>query len=271
MQHVTPNIKALKKEISRLEARIRKSGQLVIRESDQLSRVEQQLLHSRKPKPQNVLDKADKLRAKIGARKAYQKHLYGVVSGLWTRCKIIEDVANHYYKQLLKETESELGDAVDSVGRLMEITNLMEVNIPDTNNARDLFISYASEDKDKVVRPLVKFLEQLSVSIWYDEYQLRMGDSLRRSIDHGLAHSKYGLVIISPDFLRKEWTQYELDSLTAREMKGGKIILPIWHKVSKNELLEISPKLADKFALRTSDQTLEEIALHVAEILEHGK
>jgi len=128
----------------------------------------------------------------------------------------------------------------------------------------DTFISHAAEDKDLVARPLSRNLGDLGLRVWYDETVLEVGDSLRRSIDFGLSKSRFGVVVISPACLSKRWTQYELDSLNARQIDSGKIILPIWHKVSKDEVLEYSPKLADTLALHTSACTLEEIALSIA-------
>ncbi|SGZ04042.1 TIR domain-containing protein [Moritella viscosa] len=131
----------------------------------------------------------------------------------------------------------------------------------------DLFISHASEDKDEFVRPLAETLENMGVKVWYDEFTLRVGDSLRRSIDHGLVRSKYGTVIISSAFCSKNWTQYELDSMVAREMNGHKMILPIWHKVTKDDVLRFSPSLADKVALNTSINSIEEIANELRDVV----
>ena len=56
-----------------------------------------------------------------------------------------------------------------------------------TNPEWDLFIAHASEDKDEFVRPLAGRLEELGASVWYDEFQLKPGDSLISTIDRGLA------------------------------------------------------------------------------------
>ncbi len=116
----------------------------------------------------------------------------------------------------------------------------------------DIFISHASEDKDALVRPLAAQLRSHGLSIWFDETELRLGDSLRRSIDRGLSKSRYGLVILSPDFLKKEWPQKELDGLVAREDGAAKIILPIWHNLTRDEIAAYSAPLADKLAAATS-------------------
>jgi hypothetical protein len=85
--------------------------------------------------------------------------------------------------------------------------------------------------------------------VWYDEAVLKIGDSLRRKIDDGLARCDYGIIIISPSFLNKEWPQRELDGLVALEVQSGKTkILPIWHEIDKETLLRRSPILADRVA-----------------------
>lgn len=61
----------------------------------------------------------------------------------------------------------------------------------------DVFICHASEDKEDFVRPLAEALRQENVEVWYDEFTLRLGDSIRRSIDKGLKQSRFGLVVLS--------------------------------------------------------------------------
>lgn len=131
----------------------------------------------------------------------------------------------------------------------------------------DLFISHASEDKEELVRPLAVALEGLGVKVWYDEFTLKVGDSLRRSIDGGLSNSRFGTVVLSSSFFSKNWTQYELDGMTAKEMDGRKMILPIWHKVTKNEVMKFSPTLADKVALNSSLHSIDEIAQLIADVV----
>ncbi|CAA9202883.1 hypothetical protein FLA105534_04298 [Flavobacterium bizetiae] len=123
----------------------------------------------------------------------------------------------------------------------------------------DFFISHASEDKDDIVRSLADTLKENGFEVWYDEFELKIGDSLRKKIDSGLINSRFGIVIISPSFVKKNWTEYELNGMVAREMNGHKVILPIWHKISKDEVLKFSPSLADKMALNTSIHSTEEI------------
>lgn len=131
----------------------------------------------------------------------------------------------------------------------------------------DLFISHASEDKKDFVEPLVEELKKLGISVWYDKFTLKVGDSLREKIDEGLKSSRYGTIIISTSFIQKSWTGYELNSMITKEMNGHKMILPIWHKVTKSEVLNFSLALADKVALNTSINSVEEIAKQLAEVI----
>ena len=124
----------------------------------------------------------------------------------------------------------------------------------------DLFISHASEDKDTFVRPLAVALRCLEVSVWYDEFTLRLGDRLSRSIDRGLAESSFGLVVVSPAFIRKPWPEYELRGLVARETAEDRVILPIWHGVTRTDVLAFSPPLCDKVALNTAGLSAEDVA-----------
>ncbi len=96
---------------------------------------------------------------------------------------------------------------------------------------------------------------------------MKIGDKLRRSIDRGLANSRFGIVVFSPDFFQKNWTQYELDGLVQKEMTGKKAILPLWHKVSKDEVMKYSPSLADTIALNTAMYTIEELVEKLSEVL----
>src|SRR5690348_17350195 len=98
----------------------------------------------------------------------------------------------------------------------------------------DVFVSHASEDKDAVARPLAEELRRRGLDVWFDEFTLGLGDSLTESIDHGLANSRLGVVIVSPRFIAKRWPRRELQGLVIRQMSGRrKVILPVWHEVTR--------------------------------------
>lgn len=135
----------------------------------------------------------------------------------------------------------------------------------------DVFISHASEDKDDVARPLAEALRNNGLTVWYDEFELRIGDSLRRKIDKGIANSNFGVIVISRDFINKGWTNYELDGLITRTVNGEQTMLPVWHNITKREVINYSPSLADKLARSTTDFTVEEIADEIADLIQERK
>ena len=131
----------------------------------------------------------------------------------------------------------------------------------------DVFISHASEDKADFVDGLYQELDSRGIKVWYDAMSIKWGDSLRSKIDEGLRKSRFGIVILSNDYIRKGWTQYELDGLFQREMTGGKTILPIWHKITKDEVQAFSLTLAGRKALNTAMLSAEEIAIELINLL----
>lgn len=74
-------------------------------------------------------------------------------------------------------------------------------------------------------------------------------------------------MVLSHAFINKGWTNYELDGIVTRTVTGEQILLPIWHNISKQEVMEFSPSLADKVARSTATHTLEEIAKEIAELI----
>lgn len=105
------------------------------------------------------------------------------------------------------------------------------------------------------------------LKVWYDEFELKIGDSLRRKIDKGLAKSKFGVVVLSKAFIKKGWTNYELDGIITKTNTGEQVMLPIWHNITKNEVIEFSPSIADKVARNTASNTIEEIADEISDLI----
>jgi hypothetical protein len=167
----------------------------------------------------------------------------------------------------LVATPSEVARArAGTTGGRRPIRHAVDVTVR-TGDAYDLFLSHASEDKAAVVIPLAEELASRGIRVWLDEQQLTIGDSLSQKIDAGLSQSRFGAVVLSPSFFAKEWPKRELDGLVARETAlGVKVILPIWHKVSRDEILEFSPTLAGKLAARTADG-IRAVADQIAEVL----
>lgn len=132
----------------------------------------------------------------------------------------------------------------------------------------DFFISHASEDKEKVARPLAIELKRRGFTVWFDEFELSVGDSLTERINDGLAKSRFGIVILSQSFFKKRWPKEELNGLMARSTSTtDKIILPVWHDISKEYVLKQTPILADKLATSTANG-LNSVAGDIARALE---
>ena len=130
----------------------------------------------------------------------------------------------------------------------------------------DFFISHASEDKEAFVDALVNGLLSADASVWYDEFSLKPGDSLRREIDRGLAQSKLGIVVLSPRFFNKEWPQKELGGLMGRENAGQIRIVPVLLDITIDEVRIHSPTLTDKMALDTAEYTTAQIVDKLIEL-----
>lgn len=117
------------------------------------------------------------------------------------------------------------------------------------------FISHDSEDKQQYAKPLALALHNQLCFVWYDEFSLKVGDSLRESIEKGIKEARKCILLITPNFLKNtSWTKKEFDSIFSREMvKGERIIFPIWCGVTPEEVYEYSPSLVDTFALHWPD------------------
>ena len=119
----------------------------------------------------------------------------------------------------------------------------------------DVFISYAREDREPFVISLVSSLRRLGLSVWYDEFNISPGDSIRSSIDEGIAKSRFGIVILSKNYFGKKkfWTKVELDALFTQEAPNKKVILPVWHKLTFEQISKYSPIMASKDPLLSID------------------
>lgn len=119
---------------------------------------------------------------------------------------------------------------------------------------KKLFISHASEDKEAVAKPLAEALIYNGFMVWYDEFSLFLGDSLRARIDEGLRECDYAVIVLSKAFFEKHWTIEELDGVAALEnVRRGKVLLPIWHEVNHVDISRYSPTLAGKKGISTDD------------------
>jgi hypothetical protein len=132
----------------------------------------------------------------------------------------------------------------------------------------DVFISHARQDKDAIARPLAQELMARGYSVWFDEYTLRLGDSLPQEIDRGLASCHFGIVILSSAFFENDWPRRELDGLVAREMsEHAKCILPVRHNITPDIIKQFSPTLASKLAVST-ERGLAVVTASIVQVLD---
>jgi len=130
----------------------------------------------------------------------------------------------------------------------------------------DVFICHAREDKD-LVRPLASALAAKELKVWYDEFVLKPGDSLREKIDSGLSGCRYAMVVVSPSFFGKRWAQWELNGIVQRHLAApSPLLIPLWHNVTSEMVARHSPSLADILAIRSSIG-VERIADEVAALI----
>lgn len=189
------------------------------------------------------------------------------LAGLWPNyvsAKIHEGIglqnpANAWAKHIA-QYRLFLGRRANRDKKLARNSDPKSLNSPPKSESQqwDFFISHASEDKEEIARPLADGLTARGAIVWYDEFALTAGDSLREKIDFGLSRSRFGIVILSHHFFNKDWPKKELNGLVSREVHGKKVILPVWHGLDARELRRYSPILADKVALKT-DQPTEQL------------
>ena len=110
------------------------------------------------------------------------------------------------------------------------------------------FISHDSRDKVKVAEPIAVGLQKLICPVWYDQFSLKVGDSLRESIESGIKESNTCVVILSKAFFsNRGWTKAEFDSIYTKEIiEKKRVMLPVWVDVKKEDVYDYSPRLADR-------------------------
>lgn len=130
----------------------------------------------------------------------------------------------------------------------------------------DVFISHAYEDKSSFSNELAVALKKAGLKIWYSGFDLKIGDSIAESINRALQDARFGIVIISPVYLRKKWAMNELHALFASETSKDRI-LPVYHNISQDEVLNHFPLIADRFAIN-SDVDMQLIVNKLLQVIQ---
>jgi hypothetical protein len=272
-------IEHLQKDIVRLQDRIAKETHNQVSLSERLSRARRQQAQTRssgtaRSREQEAVRFQREIVASQRRRADFEKQVSRKTEELHrNQSKLIKEQASErdrMLRQLKAVSEARERAAVPVLAKWRDHgpSNAGGEQSPSIDQL-DVFISHAAEDKEEVARPLAEELRNLGLKVWYDEFELRVGDSLRRKVDSGLARSRFGIVVLSPDFFAKNWPQYELDGLVAKEMQDRRVvILPLWHKLSKDEVMRQSPSLADKVALSTSQFTIAELGQRLGQVMQ---
>lgn len=126
--------------------------------------------------------------------------------------------------------------------------------------AHDIFLSHASEDKDYVARPLAIALQERGLRVWFDEFELKIGDNLVAKINAGINGSRFGILVLSRAFFAKQWTIHELNMLERKWVSENHMLFPVWHQITIEEIWAFRAWLANIIGRRTDAYTIEEIA-----------
>lgn len=131
---------------------------------------------------------------------------------------------------------------------------------------RDVFLCHAWDDRKGVAKELHDILEAKGVSVWFSEKDVLLGSTLLREIDKGLANSRIGIVLVTPSFLKRikgaGIADKELSALLARDL-----LVPIVHNTTFEDLREVSPLLGSRSGLSTIEESLEDVAAKIAELV----
>ena len=131
---------------------------------------------------------------------------------------------------------------------------------------KDAFLCHAWDDRKGIANELCETLEAKGVSVWFSEKDLQLGSQLLREIDKGLSKSKIGIVLVTPAFIeriqKESVADKELSALLSRDL-----LVPICHDTTFEALREVSPLLASRSGLNTAEESLEDIAMKIAELV----
>lgn len=273
-------------EIARLESRMADQSRIEADCQAQIARIERSMQQTHSAASyqsylrqintyQSRMNDALRRRADLNQQIARKRTDRTRVSGYLQRA--ISDEAKQQQRaqnalmQSYQRKIAELGNALtQSIREQVQPTTIYSA-VETTVVEHDVFISHATEDKESFVNELVEELKKRNVKVWVDDLKIKWGDPLRKSIDEGLKKSRFGIVVISKHFIAKGWTQYELDGLFEKEMSGGKVILPIWHGITKKEVQAFSPTLAGRKAMTTATMTPADIADELVSLLTEEK
>jgi TIR domain len=135
---------------------------------------------------------------------------------------------------------------------------------------KDIFISYATKDKDLYILPLQRALDTAGITYWLDTTEINWGDNFVAKINEGLSRSEFVLLCLSKNFLERPWPESEFYSaLAIQNTRGVKRILPLVCD-SKDEVMQKYPLLASLVYKEWHDNP-GEIAIEIRSLLNAEK
>ena len=177
---------------------------------------------------------------------------------------------------LLQRKFDELVAALTSISKdeafIDKMNGVEKVEVPKyqakTLPEYDVFISHANKDKENLIEELYQSLQKLGISIFYDKESLEWGDNWKERILNGTKKAEFAIIVISENFFDREWTERELSEFLNRQNRNGqKLILPIVHNITMQQLQEKYPNVADIQAIDSSKYNCDQIALLFAKQL----
>jgi hypothetical protein len=140
----------------------------------------------------------------------------------------------------------------------LQFRSLAYRNERNTHDKPMAFVSHDSRDKEAVAKKLAIELQSVNCPVWYDEFSLKVGDNLRATIEKGLKECAKCILVLSPNFLSNNgWTKTEFDSIFTRQIiEESNLLLPIWHNVSKQDVYNYSPSLANIKGITWDDKNI---------------
>ena len=108
-----------------------------------------------------------------------------------------------------------------------------------------VFLSHTSVDKS-FVEKLAKRLTKLGVKVWFDKWEIKIGDSITWKIEEGIRENEYLGIILSQEALNSEWVKSELSAAWFKQMDSKKVVvLPIYYRNCEIPYLLRDKKYAD--------------------------
>lgn len=149
---------------------------------------------------------------------------------------------------------------------LTPIREAVEIRAAVQPDLRDVFLCHAWDDRKGPAKELHDLLEAAGVKVWFSEKDLGLGVPMMRAIDKGLANSRIGLVLVTPAMLDRLPKESVADKELSALLAGNQLV-PIVHNTTYGDLRNVSPLLASRTGLDTSEDSMAVVAAKIAELV----